>query len=231
MDSRNISVCIPSYNRPDMIMETIIPLINDNRIDEILLCDDCSNELDFKKLLQNVGNIKKVRVVKNVVNFHVQQNKRNAISFSKNEWCVVIDNDNVIDKNIIDKIYEQEWNSKTIYQFDFAVPYYNFGYYSGMTFTINNIQKYCEGGFVTLLNDNNFFVNRDEYLRVYQYNQNVRGADGIFFIYNWIKAGNSLYIIPNTKYFHRVHEGSEFGREPNNFNLVFDWMAKIRELK
>lgn len=76
----------------------------------------------------------------------------------------------------------------------------------------------------------NYFVNRDEYLSVYQYDKSIRGADGIFFMYNWIKSGNSLHIVPNMKYFHRVHEGSEFSREPENYGRVFHFLAKMKEL-
>ena len=47
MNGRKISVVIPYYNRSDLIKETLAPLLIDNRIDDIVLCDDRSKPDDF----------------------------------------------------------------------------------------------------------------------------------------------------------------------------------------
>jgi len=234
MDSNiKISVCIPYYNRADMVMETIHPLHGDSRIDEIILCDDCSPEADFKKLLENTYGLPKVRIVKNTVNHHNQHNKRNALSFAKNSWVLLIDNDNVFGKDFIDTLYSLgNWDKTTIYHPSFASPTFDYRMFNGHLISRGTVSRYCnENIFVTLLNTNNYLVNRDEYLSSYQHDPTVRGADGIFFAYHWLKRNNTIHIVPDLTYFHRVHEGSEFLRESDsNMKLIYLWLQKVREL-
>jgi hypothetical protein len=85
---------------------------------------------------------------------------------------------------------------------------------------------------MTLLNTNNYFVNRDEYLKVYQYNFEVRGADGIYNNFNWLKVGNAIYIVPDMEYEHRVHPGSEFLHErDSNMIKINYWLNQVKQLK
>jgi glycosyltransferase involved in cell wall biosynthesis len=233
-----ISVCIPYYNRSEMVMETIIPLLIDSRIDEIILCDDCSPKKDFINLLSNTEGLDKIRIVKNVINHHNQHNKRNALSFAKNEWVLLLDNDNVAKKDFIDSFFNTinmngHPNPKIIYHPAFASPLYDYRQLNGHFISKNNANIYCRHTFfVTLCNTNNYFVNRDEYLRVYKHDNTVRGADGIYFAYQWLKSGNSLFIVPNMQYFHRVHEGSEFLREvESNMKLIYYYLELIKQLK
>lgn len=234
MTTRKISICIPQYGRPDMVMETLAYPLKDDRIDEVILCDDCSKIEDYHKLIDNTRGLKKIRIVKNVKNFHNQHNKRNCISFSKNEFAVILDNDNIIDKDFIDKLFNIEnWDKNTIYHPAFASPHFSYRQFNNQVITKENVRGYCEHPiFVTLLNTNNYFVNRDEYLRTYQYDSSVRGADGIYFAYNWLKAGNKIKIVENLQYFHRVHDGSEFLHERDgNMRLIMFWLENVKQLK
>ena len=231
---KNITVSIPQYGRSDMVMETIEPLLSDNRINEIILCDDCSPISDFHNLLKNIKGMDKVRVVKNVINHHNQHNKRNCLSFAKNKWVLLIDNDNIIRKDFIDKLFEiKTWDKNTIYHPAFASPHFDYRQFNSHKITKENVSGYCiHDIFMTLLNTNNYFVNRDEYLKVYQYDKTVRGADGLYYAYNWLNTGNYIYIVPDMQYFHRVHEGSEFLHEvDSNMKLVYFWLDKVKQLK
>jgi len=229
-----ISVCIPYYNRADLVLETIRPLLTDDRIDEIILCDDCSPQTDFNQLLNNAGSLgNKVRIVRNLENHHNQHNKRNALSFAKNEWVLLLDNDNVARPDMIDKFFafQEKLNPETIYHPAFASPNFDYRIFNGHTISLENVNNYTQHPiFVTLCNTNNYFVNRDQYLRVYQYNQSVRGADGIYFTLLWLKAGNSIKIVDNMEYFHRVHPGSEFLRESeSNMKLIYYWLEELKK--
>ena len=102
---RKVTVSIPFYRRPDIVMQTIKPLIHEDRVDEILMCDDCSPLEEYHRLIENTKNITKVRVVRNVRNSYVQQNKRNAISFAKNAWVLILDNDNIVQTDFFDKLF------------------------------------------------------------------------------------------------------------------------------
>jgi hypothetical protein len=60
------------------------------------------------------------------------------------------------------------------------------------------------------MNTCNYLVNREEYLKIYQHNPEMKGTDTIWFNYLWLKAGNSFYVVPGMEYYHRVWEGSGF---------------------
>jgi glycosyltransferase involved in cell wall biosynthesis len=248
-----LSVCIPYYNRSDLVLETLRPLIPDERIDEIILCDDCSPQTDFNQLLRNTGKMEKVRIVRNLENHHNQHNKRNALSFAKNEWVLLVDNDNVVGTDMLNKFFNfaidsidapdgaalqsgtpdgAALQSKTIYHPAFASPNFDYRMFNGHIINKINVNNYTVHPiFVTLCNTNNYFINRNEYLRVYEYNQSVRGADGIFFTYLWLKAGNEIKIVDNMQYFHRVHPGSEFLRESeSNMKLIYYWLEQLKKL-
>jgi glycosyltransferase involved in cell wall biosynthesis len=229
-----ISVCVPFYRRPDLVMQTIKPLIYEDRVDEIILSDDYSPLDEYHKLIENTKDIAKIRIVRGVRNFHVQHAKRNAISFSKNEWCVILDNDNIIDSNFIDRLYDiPQWIPDVIYHPAFASPRFDYRIFNGMYITKENIHTITHHDIlVTLLNTNNYMCNRDAYLFNYKYDSSIRGADGIFFAYNWLMSGNQIYVVPELSYFHRVHEGSEFLNEKdNNMRLIYSWFDNIKKLR
>jgi hypothetical protein len=215
-----------------MVMETIRPLISIPLVDEIIICDDCSDFSDFKKLLENTYHIEKVKIIRNVCNFHNQHNKRNALSFAKNDWVLLLDNDNIAGKDFFDCFIKNDnFDEDIIYHPSFASPNFDYRQMNGITITKQNVHNFSRYGFFsTLLNTNNYFVNKWSYLRCYEYNSKVRGADGIFFTYNWLKAGNGIHIMSNSQYFHRVHNGSEFLRESgSNMKLLNYWLGKIME--
>lgn len=210
MDNRKISVCIPYYNNSSIIMETLSPLIDDDRISEIVITDDYSQ--DFDKLLQITKGIKKIKVYRNVVNFHILHNKHNSIHLATNEWAIILDSDNVAGTDYINKLYSiSKWESKTIYSPDFAYPNFDYRCFSGKTLNKSTIKDFSSDSiFQCFLNTFNYFINRDEYLKIYRYDSSCRGADSIYFNSLWLGAGNDIYIVPGLSYFHRVHEKSTF---------------------
>ena len=61
-----------------------------------------------------------------------------------------------------------------------------------------------------MLNAMNFFINRDEYLKVWDGSINPVTSDSIYFNYCWLNAGNKIYVTPNMQYEHTVHDGSHY---------------------
>lgn len=53
----------------------------------------------------------------------------------------------------------------------------------------------------------------------------MKGSDTIWMGYLWLKAGNSLYVVPGMYYFHRIHSGSGFAE-----NMEYN-MSKSEEVK
>ena len=234
MDNRKISLCIPYFNRSELILSTINYPLLDDRIDEIIIYDDRSSDEDYYRMLDLVKDLPKVKVVRTVVNFHVQHAKRNAISFAKNDWVICLDNDNQIEKDFVDKIFQMViWNAKTIYHSTFAEPHFRYTHLNGAIITKENVASFChDEKFMTLLNFNNYFVNKFEYLKSYKYNSECRGSDGLYNNYNWLLNGNKIYMVPDLKYFHLVHPGSEFLREAeSNMTKIYFWFNMLKQLK
>lgn len=233
METRKISFCIPYYNRATLVMETLKYPLVDDRIDEIIIVDDCSPQTDYEQLVKNTYSYSKIKVYRNVQNFYVQHNKRNCIYFAKNEWVITFDNDNVLDKSFIDKIFAfKEWDSKVIYHPSFAAPHFDYRIMEGIYIDRKTLRECCKHNiFVTLLNTNNYFVNKDEYLNVYQYGKEIRGSDGIYNSYNWLKAGNKIHIVPELTYQHRVHDSSVFLSETqSNMEKIYYWLEQIKAI-
>lgn len=233
MNNRKISVVIPYYNRSDLIKETLSPLLSDHRIDDIVLCDDRSKPDDFKNLLKITEDIIKVRVTRNCDNFGNQHNKKACLSFAKNEWAIILDNDNIVGTDFIDKLYEYAyWDENTIYHPDFAYPNFNYRHFGGKIIREETVKSYCSDPiFMTLLNTNNYFVNVESYLESYVYDKNIKGADGIFFAYNWMKDRKSILVVNDMQYFHRVHDGSCFLANTDiNMKLINFWLNKVKNL-
>lgn len=209
---RKITLSIPGYRRPSLTMEAINYPLSDDRISEVIITDDLSPIDEYHELWELTKDLSKVRLIRNVKNQFIQVNKRNCIFFAKNDFVFVIDNDNILDKNTIDKIYAiDNWSADTIYQPAFLAPNFDFRQFNGMTITRGNVHEFCEHQiFLTLCNANNFFCNRDAYLRSFEYKPDCKGEDSIFNFYNWLKNGNKVYVVPDLTYSHRISEDSVF---------------------
>lgn len=242
-----ISICIPTYNRTDLLFESYSKVIDDPRVSEIVIVDDCSTDQVWVKMCNTIRNHPKIKLYRNEKNLDCYRNKREAVSKATNEWVIILDSDNIIDINYIDKIFapkqipisghmipENHFTFDTIYQPSFAKPHFNFKKYEGMLIMKDNVSKYVnDPTFTTMLNAFNLFVNRDEYLRVWDGNVDPVTSDSIYFNYKWLEAGNSIYVVPGMEYEHRVHEGSHYKnnvrRTPKGFHESV--IQKLKQLK
>jgi len=183
---------------------------DDERIKSILVNDDDSELEQFEILKKNCLIFDKVKLCRNLFNIDCSANKMRSIWLSECEYNILLDSDNVIDsKNYIDKIFEYEWRPDIILTPDFAEPHFDFRSYSGLLITKENVSEYIDKPmFETMLNANNFFVNRDKYLEVYGEDKfDPVTSDSIYFCYKWLASGNKIQVVPGLKYFHRVHRG------------------------
>jgi len=233
----NISLCIPTYNRTFLLFESFRQAFDDNRISEIIIVDDASDDPETKAYVASLGIHEKVRVFVNDHNLDCYRNKREAISKASNEWVIIFDSDNVITKHYIDRIenlFIAGLNPKTVYQPSFARPHFNFTKYESFLIDKRNVHKYMnDPTFSTMLNAMNYFVNRDEYLRVWDGSIDPVTSDSIFQNYNWLNAGNNIYVVPGLEYEHRVHSGSHYQnnhrRTPRGFHDSI--VSKLQQLK
>lgn len=232
---RTISLCIPSYNRVSMTLESFSNVYHDERISEIVVVDDASDWGVFMELKEVLDDFPKVKLYRNLSNQDCYRNKATSIGFSTNKWCILLDSDNIIDADYLDKIFAIErWDERTIYTPEFAAPNFNFADYAGLLITEENVAQYIDRPlFETCLNAANYFVNKTEYLEVWDGSVDPVTSDSIFQCYNWLRAGNKIQIVPGLTYQHRVHPGSHYQNEkhrtPSGFHESV--LNKIRGLK
>lgn len=212
----NLTFAVTCYNRYEMLLESFAGVINDPRIDEILVIDDCSEDKYWNKIEQLPKFNPKIKVVRQLKNRGMSVNKRDAVFNSKNEWVILGDSDNVFKQNYVDAFYKLEaLHPSIIYCPSFAAPNFDYRKYQGKTyFKSSSFQLLLrETEFSCLMNTANYVVNKSEYVRVWEENDTVRSADTIWMNYLWLKSGNAFYVVPDMEYQHRVHKGSGFLQE------------------
>jgi len=232
-----ISACFTNYNRTDLLFEAIEPFLTDDRISEIVISDDCSSPEIYQTIVWKYNGIDKVKIFRNEVNLDCYRNKRQAVKHASYEWVLLLDSDNIFSKQFIDAIFSQrEWHKEWAYTPEFAKPHFDFRLLSGTGLSKNNIASYLpNGNCETMLNAMNYFVNRDEFLRVWGIsgNEDPVTSDSLFQNYNWLKGGNTIYITPGLQYEHRVHNGSHYQqnvrRTPNGFHE--DILNKLKAMR
>lgn len=234
MDNRKISLCITTYNRYELTLEAFAQVANDERISEIVIVDDCSESEIYKKLETAVSFCKKVKLFYNLVNEDCYRNKRTAVSFSSNEWCVIWDSDNIMTTDYLDKIFAiDNWDENTFYQPAFARPLFDFSAYAGMTINRHNVAEIFDRPMAsTMFNAMNYFVNRDRYLEVWQSDIDPHTADSILQNYNHLANGGEIYVVPHLEYDHRVHNGSHYKLNNHKTGNLYEIIEiKMKQLK
>lgn len=217
-----ISLCITTYNRYDLLLESFDKVLGDPRISEIVIVDDCSSPETFCLLSETLNSPAykgRVKIWRNTGNIGMSRNKARAVELATNPWCILFDSDNVIDSSYLDAL-PQYLAPSVIYCPDFAKPQFDYRKYAGQTINADNAAKIMSKPMgECIFNTCNYLVNREEYLRVYEYNPDMKGTDTIWFNYLWLKAGNSFYVVPGMEYMHRVHAGSGFMADVD-YNLM-----------
>lgn len=210
-----ISLCLTNYNRSRLLFEGVRSVLMDTRINEIIISDDCSNESIYNSMVWYFKDFPHVKIFRNESNIDCYHNKAKALSLASNDWCILFDSDNTIDISYINRIenlYVAGLNERTAYMPSFAKPHFNFQGVAGMSINRGNIGELIKRDDVqTMLNAMNYFVNRHEYLRVFDPSVDPVTSDSIYQNFRWLDLGNSIYVVPDMYYQHRVndHEGEE----------------------
>lgn len=205
-----LTLAITNYNRYELLLKAYAEVIDDPRISEVLIMDDHSDPDIFKLVHELRTTHPKIRVIRQTVNRGMMQNKADAIAFSKNEWVIIFDSDNIIRKDYLDAIPET-LDSGTIYLPDFAAPNFNYQMFGGWEVTSLNVKRFVLDDNGNLcLNTCNYLVHRDTYGKVFKNNPEMKGTDTIYMAYLWLTAGKKFYVVPGMSYYHRVHPGSGF---------------------
>lgn len=222
----SLSLCLTTFNRTQMLYEAIEQVKDDPRLSEIVIVDDHSDEEYFTAIKWQFQDNPKIKLFRNERNLDCYFNKKEAIEKSTSEWVIIFDSDNLMTKEYLDRIENlmiAGVNPKTLYQPEFAKPHFDFRAFAGQNITKSNVSEQMpKPSFETMLNAMNYLVNRAEYLRIWDGETNPVTSDSIYQNYNWLKAGNSIYVTPGLEYEHKVHSGSHYQqnvrRTPQDFH-------------
>lgn len=229
-----ISLCLTTWNRDSMTFDAFRQVLNDDRISEIVIVDDCSDERIYNNLAFMVNGIGKVHLYRNETNLGCYHNKRKSVELAQNEWVIVFDSDNILTKEYLDAIYfPKDWLPHMLYQPEWARPHFDFRKFSGTVINAFNVKNYMpQAHFTTMLNAMNFFINRDEFLKIPHRKEETWTADSIYFNYLWLKAGNKIYVTPGMQYDHRVndHDGQEQSHYKTNVHKTGNFYNEVERM-
>jgi len=198
------TLAITNFNRWKLLLESFAEVINDPRIGEVLIMDDCSNAATWNKI--RTLSHPKIRAMRQLANRGMMENKKDAIGYASNEWVIIFDSDNILKPDYLNAI-PTELDPNIIYMPDFAWPHFDYrelvGKHSARSLAMSEVGTMA-------INTCNYLVHRDTYLHVYQHNPEMKGTDTIYFAYLWHKSERGFIIVPGMTYFHRVHPNSGF---------------------
>jgi len=126
---------------------------------------------------------------------------------ASNEYVIIFDSDNIMTTGYIDKIFSKEWTPETIFAPDYVVSF-DYRHFSNHTITKQNVRKFVGLlRFDCLINTMNYFVHRDNYLKVWDGGIEPWTADTIFQNYRWLDAGFNIHVMEGLEYRHRINHG------------------------
>lgn len=209
-----LSLCITTYNRYPMCLESFKHLIDDDRIEEVIILDDASRNDCRMNLAFTLSGVKKIRLMTQLENVGMSRNKRDAIGYAKKEWVIILDDDNIADGSYVDALFALPGafsNPNEIFIPDFARPRFDYKDFDNMRIGRDNVRGFFSNKiFGALLNTCNYVVNRDYYLRTWEYNAEMKATDTAWHAYNHLKSGGCFRVVPGMEYDHRIHMDSGF---------------------
>lgn len=232
MTNRKLGITLTHFNRFDLLVQSIAQVVEDERVKEVCIVDDCSTDTSYGDLLTFYQYHPKVHIFQNDKNLDCYRNKREAVYRSGMDWVVLLDSDNVIGTDYLDRLFSIErWDPRVAYLPDYAKPHFDYREFRGLRVDRSNVAKLMKKKhFATALNTANYFFFRSEYLRVWDGTIDPVTADSITQNYHWLKGGNSLQFVEGLEYFHRVHEGSHYQnnvQRTGNFAQMVEDMLKM----
>jgi len=207
-----VTLAITTYNRVDLTLKSFQAVLYDDRITEIVIVDDCSDNLIYTTLKNYAAHHPKIKLFRNEYNLGCYHNKRRAVELSSNDWVILFDSDNEIGPDYLSALDTCSWYPETILAPSFAKPHFDYRHFAGKEITRKSV-KDLKGikSFDAMINTCNFFVNREKYLEVFdQGKAEPWTADTLYFNYCWLQAGYNIYIVPGLQYNHLVHDGSHY---------------------
>jgi glycosyltransferase involved in cell wall biosynthesis len=206
-----ISLCITTYNRYESTIKSFEKVIDNPYISEIIISDDHSEDSSYYNLTHRFSRNKKVKLFRNEKNIGCYLNKRKSVELASCRWVIIFDSDNEMDENYIDALRKQLWLPNMILQPSYGKPVFDFREFEKEMISRFNVAEFMDRKmFSTMLNAHNFFINRGEYLRVFDDSIEPWTSDSEWFMLKWLEAGNLIYVTPGLEYIHNIHDHSHY---------------------
>lgn len=220
-----ITLCIPTYNRVKLVLESFFKIIDNDIITEIIIVDDNSDFSIFEKLKNEINELKnnKIKLFRNTENKKAFFNKLECVRKSTNDWIILLDSDNILTQNYIDSI-PKELEEKTFYLPSHAMcdsPFLNYTVFSNKSIDKEEYKKISQSNDINIqcmLNTGNYLVNKSIYIESIEKEHtllNCFALDPFYQIFLGFKNINNfkLKIVDNMKYYHRLHNDNsdEYG--------------------
>lgn len=229
-----ISIAIPTWNRFAKVVRSVSKILDHPAIGEICIVDDCSAPSFFRQLEGWADMEPKVKLWRNEKNLDCYANKAQALRCVENDFAILLDSDNVLGPDYIEKIFSLEYfNPDFSVLPTFARPHFDYREFAGQVIARDNVARFMKNEtFRTALNTANFFVHRDSYLEAWNPNVNPHTADSIYMNYRLLRAGKKLLLMDGLEYDHEVHgEGAESGSHYQRNNRKTGTFAAETEAK
>lgn len=119
MKSNLVSIVIPTYNRIDLIDETVNSALDQTYQNiEVIVLDNNSSDGSFNYLQEKYKANSKIRIYKNDVTYDIVKNWRKCFEYSKGEYVLILWSDDLIDREFISKTHnflEKNPNAAFVY--------------------------------------------------------------------------------------------------------------------
>jgi GT2 family glycosyltransferase len=218
------------------------------------------DKLDIQNLQYRVirwldaGKRKKLTIGQNAFNIGAFQNKLQTLKMAENDWVYLLDADNVIGPDLLNRICEyfpwdpdlcycpailnlvgsnqaeetrarpQLFGISRLHDIGLPLPFFSKLLKSKVASVVEEAHFF--------LNTGNFFVFRKRYIEVCKPAEkpsfpDPSAADVIAFAYFWLASQNRFFLMENTNYAHRLHEESIWRTRPSASEANY-WALRIR---
>jgi len=222
---RSVTVAIPHYNRGALIHQALHNALLDERVSEIVIVDDGSKPEQYELLKRNVEKFNatgKIHLHRREENRGAMWTKMECVEKASNPWVILLDADNSLFQSYLNEVFAlPAWEKDTIYCPSRAFPHFDFRELAGRTIDFEAACDLSRSGVlrrVYIINDGNYFLNRESYLETLQKLRDLRNdvADVMVVNYLWLSEGKKLQVMPGATYCHRLSASSFWSRTANS---------------